>query len=304
MSISVLRNTNICILFFLSLTISVHASEKLDYEVEKVTSINTMQVEESSPWEFGIAVGTGERDNILVDTSNISINAFVHIAYFGEDFFFDNGDFGYYLTDNHQWNINLTLGPNSERQFFESFNRLGIDLTATSDNEGTTGNVIGESADTRVRPTNRDKPIDFGFELIGDGDWGSLQLQLNTDVKNEHNGYELWGGYNYNFKFGKLRVIPSFGFIYKSDKWTNYFYGVKQNEAVLLPNESGYIRAPYIADSASNSFYKLSLNYALSEKLKAIAVFESEYLHNEIKASPIVNKDNIDTQFIGLFYEF
>lgn len=281
-----------------------HAYENAVSDEKNTHKETTMNVEESSPWEFAIGVGSGERDNILVSSENININAFIHIAYFGDKFFFDNGDFGYFLTDNSHWNINLIAGPNTERQFFENFNRLGVQLSPSSNFAGSTGALLDGEEVIFVKPTNRDQTFDVGLELIGTSNWGEFQFQLNTDISNKHNGFELWSGYSYNFDLGSFEIRPSFGLIYKSEQWTNYFYGVQENEAIQIPNENEYIRSSYDASSSLNTFYKILLAYTLTEQLKMVVVFENEKLGHSIQNSPIVNKSEITTQFVGFVYEF
>ncbi len=273
-------------------------------QVDKTASIEeTMRIEEASAWEFGLGLGSGSRDNIIVNSEEIELNAFVHIAYFGEKFFFDNGDIGYFITNNDSWNINLIAGINSERQFFENLNNFGVDLSYAADNSDSIEVPVTE--DTPIlKPTDRDTTFDGGFELLGDGSWGSFQLQINTDISNKHNGYELWSGYSYDFEIGSFKIRPSLGLIYKSDKWTNYFYGVRENEVIKRPHSDSYIRAPYSASNALNSFYKLSINYPLTDRLRIVGIFENVFLDKTIWSSPIVHKDKMTTQFLGLFYEF
>jgi MipA family protein len=305
----VLQKIAFFIIFLIANSTAVDALENADHQKTTNNDLNTMHVEESTAWEFGIAVGIGQRDNVLVNSEDTNINAFFHIAYLGDSFFFDNGDFGYYLTNKENWNMSVIAAPNSERQIFDhlngfnfgSFSTSGSSDSAEPVDSGTINEVLPEIS---LEPAKRDKTIDLGLELIGDGNWGELQLQVNTDLSNKHNGFEFWSGYSYQFKIGSFNIKPSFGAIYKSKQWTNYFYGVTEDEAILLPNDDGYIRPPYKPDSALNHFYKLVMSYSLTESLAIVAVFENEGLAKSIKKSPIVNQMQKKTQFIGLFYEF
>ena len=155
-----------------------------------------------------------------------------------------------------------------------------------------------------VKPATRDQTFDLGFEVIGDSEWGNLHIQLNAEITNKHHGFEVWSGYSYQFNFGDLTITPSLGLTYKSDNWTNYFYGVRENEAILATDGTSYIRAPYQAGSSLNHYYKIIMNYPISAQLKLVAILENEQLDKIISDSPIVDKTNMATQFIGLFYEF
>lgn len=257
----------------------------------------TMKTVESSAWEFGIGLGIGERSNIIVNSQNINLNAFVHIAYIGDRFFFDNGDIGVYLTDNEQWNVNLVAGLNSERQFFKHLNQFGFTVKGAVSLDGVDHPVT-------IEPTKREKSIDGGIEVIGGGNWGNLQFQLNTDISNKHNGHEIWAGYHYEFSFAKFHLSPAFGVIYKSKNWADYFYGVNQDEATNNPSSDEIIRPPYQADKALNIFYRLNIHYEINDHWKIVGLFENELLDRTIRNSPIVDGKKITTHFLGVYYQF
>ena len=54
----------------------------------------------SGSWRFGVALGYGERTNPLIQSDDIPIVVDLDIAWFGERWFFDNGDLGFSLVDN------------------------------------------------------------------------------------------------------------------------------------------------------------------------------------------------------------
>ena len=55
---------------------------------------------DESPWRLGVALGYGERSNPLAQSEDIPIVVDLDIAWFGERFFFDNGDLGFTFADN------------------------------------------------------------------------------------------------------------------------------------------------------------------------------------------------------------
>ncbi len=75
-------------------------------------------IDRESPWKIGIAFGYGERSNPLVQSDDIEILVDVDIAWFGERWFFDNGDVGRTLLDNERFMLNTTVRLNSNRVFF------------------------------------------------------------------------------------------------------------------------------------------------------------------------------------------
>jgi outer membrane protein len=93
---------------------------------------------------------------------------------------------------------------------------------------------------------------------------------------------------------------PSAGFVWQSEDYNDYYYGVKNSEAL---NAIG--RRAYSADD--------DINY----RLGAVAVYQQktspwmfagglryDMLGDEIDDSPIVSEDDEMTAFIGFAYQF
>lgn len=72
-----------------------------------------------SPWRLGLALGYGERSNPLIQSDDVPIVVDVDVAWFGERFFFDNGDFGYTLANTDLLTASIVARVNSDRLFFK-----------------------------------------------------------------------------------------------------------------------------------------------------------------------------------------
>ena len=72
----------------------------------------------TSPWEIGIAFGYGERSNPLIQSDDIPVLIDIDIAWYGERWFFDNGDVGRTLFDGANVTVNFIGRVNSNRVFF------------------------------------------------------------------------------------------------------------------------------------------------------------------------------------------
>ncbi len=268
-----------------------------------------MAVSEESPWEFGIAVGFGERSNPLLHSDDVDIPAFVHLAYFGETFFFDNGDLGFTWVNNASVTFNFLIGVNSERYYFDHLNRLGLVFGSSADTGSNTfapidSELVAANQQQPIQPPRRKRPIDGGFELLMTGLGGEWQMQLMTDISHRHSGYELWAAYSVPMKKGDFSFTSSFGFKYKSAAWTNYFYGVTDDEVIISDLDGSYIRPAYVAGDALNPLFKMTFDWRLSDSWHFIGVYEKEFLGDNIKSSPIVDESYSATRFIGLYYEF
>src|SRR5690606_8343381 len=74
--------------------------------------------DEASGWQFGIAVGAGRQLNPFVDSDDIDIPVVLDIAWYGERFFFDNGDFGYSLLSSERFSLNAVATLVNERNYY------------------------------------------------------------------------------------------------------------------------------------------------------------------------------------------
>jgi outer membrane protein len=280
---------------------------------------------EERPWELGVAAGYGVKTNPLVNSDDIPMYAVLNIAWFGDYFFFDNGDVGLNIYESEKLSLNLISHINNEREIFEWLNnaQLGISFstssggvepsntldqnqrseTSASPRPRPSTNInfdeLGSEETTlkTVAPTKRSLAVDGGFELLYEDDWGDIQLQVMGDMTHTHKGWEVWASYAYPWKSGNWRLTPSFGLNWKSSHLLDYYYGVRASEPVSK-------RPAYQAHSGFNSFVKLSISYRINDNWGIVGIAEYESLSRSIRHSPIVDQDGIETLFIGLMYNF
>ncbi|HFD13029.1 MAG TPA: MipA/OmpV family protein [Crenotrichaceae bacterium] len=289
---------------------------RADEEAEIQQAIAAYQ---ERPWVFGVAAGYGNRSNPLVNSKDIPLYAVIDIAWFGDWFFFDNGDVGITLRETDKLSVNLIAHVNNERGVFEWFNnsRLGVqffpDGTFSPNPEDPAGpatddnNPAGSQDENRipedkfskraVKPPKRDFAVDGGLEIIYADVWGDLQLQVLSDISNTHKGVEVWASYGYTWEYGNWKLTPSAGINWKSSHLLDYYYGVRRSEA--RDN-----RPAYEAGSGINSFARLAVSYRFNDHWGIVGVAEYESLSRSIRRSPIVNKDSIETFFVGIMYRF
>jgi outer membrane protein len=84
-------------------------------------------------WELGLAAGYGVRTNPLVNSDDIPMYAVINVAWFGDQFFFDNGDLGLTIHETEKLSVNFIAHVNDERGIFEWLNnsRLGVQFFAS-----------------------------------------------------------------------------------------------------------------------------------------------------------------------------
>lgn len=244
--------------------------------------------DEESNWRLGAAFGYGLRSNPLVQSDDIPIVVDLDIAWFGDRWFFDNGDLGFTATDNDRMTANLVARVNSDRVFFGRTDTrfVNVDLAgAPLDNE------------VEFKPPDRDYAVELGVELLTDGDWGALQMSAFHDISGTHEGFELYADYSYGWRDQRLYIEPSFGASYKSADMNDYYWGV-------TPEEAGLVAFPYEAKAGINWHARFMIGYQLSRHWAVSLVAEYERLNDEAAASPIVEDDQVLGWFAGVSWRF
>jgi len=241
-----------------------------------------------SRWRLGAALGYGERSNPLIQSDDIPIVIDFDIAWFGDHWFFDNGDLGVTLADNASVTTSLVARFNSDRVFFGNTDTRFVAFDAV-------GMPLSESVEFKV--PDRDYAVELGFEVLSDGPWGQLQLTAFHDVSDTHEGYEIGFDYSYGWRNQRFYIEPSFGASYKSAELNNYYWGVREDEA-------GDIVLPYDAGSGMNFRTRLMLGYQLSRHWSLSLVAEFERLNDAAAASPIVEERDVLGYFAGASFRF
>jgi outer membrane protein len=241
-----------------------------------------------SRWQLGVALGYGLRTNPLVQSDDIPIIVDLDIAWFGEHFFFDNGDLGLTFVDNDYVTTSLVGRVNSDRVFF-----------GRTDTKFVTVDLAGQAlaSPTQLSVPDRDYAAELGLELLADGRWGFLQLAAFHDVSGTHEGFEIEVDYGYGWRNQRFYFEPSFGLSFKSEDLNNYYWGVPADEiGPALPG--------YTAGSGVNVFARLQFSYQISRSWMFSFVGEVERLNGEAATSPIVEEQNVYGYFAGFGYRF
>jgi outer membrane protein len=257
---------------------------------------------DSSPWRIGFGAGYGQRSNPLINSDDIPVYGIIQLSWFGERFFFDNGDVGAFLWENPKLSVNLIAGVGGERSFFSYLNDSSISFSPAAGLEGLDGGALdGEppAGEIVIEPEapDRDYVIDGGLELIYHGQQTEIQLQLLNDISDKHNGQEAWLSIARPRRYGRWEFNPSVGVTWLSSDAANYYFGVKDSEA--MPGLSAYK-----VGNAFNYFTRFSLNYHFDDHWQMVSVWQYEKLDGDISSSSSVEEDYVETAFVGLYYEF
>lgn len=254
-------------------------------------------------WRLGAAVGFGKRTNPLIQSEDIPVLVDLDVAYFGERWFFDNGDLGLELIDNAVMTTNLVARVNSDRAFFSKTNTRYVTYslmaggaTAAISNPDT-GLPITEQDALPLKPPRRSYAVELGLEALFDGDWGQASLHAFGDVSNTHDGFELSADYSYRVTRGRLSLSPSVGLSWKSAALNDYYWGVH-------PDERSATLGGYRAGAGLGWEAGLRANYYLSKSLRLAVSANYERLQHDVAMSPLVRQGYVFGYFAGLGWQF
>lgn len=280
-------------------------------------------VADERAWTLGLGLGHGRRSNPFVASDAQDIHAVLDLAWYGERFFFDNGDVGFNLSTQPRHALSAVLTFDNERNYFSylSNGSSGLDIfnlrelaetagVATGGEVGVAGGplvpvedltvaeleaLIGEDLDTEL--PDRDFAANAGLEFLYISQWGDIQAQLLTDVSNTHQGESAWLSWSKPWFVGTTALSLSLGAEWKSANLVDYYYGVTRAEA--LPG-----RPVYRGGAGTNGVVRFSARHELSDHWQLVSVLERQYLSSAIHRSPIIHEDTVDTFFFGLYYAF
>ena len=295
MSVSVKTIKCIVILYLLVLTDLAKAS---DQSCEATDCIDT------NSWQLGIAVGLGARSNPLSGGDDIPLVILPDIAWYGESWYFDNGELGYQWNPSPTTSIEWFLTPNTEKANFSFWHTANVLIPAASlgsdipDNAAPPEDNVFEPYELDVDDIgSRRWALDGGFRFQWHINSHHVRLTTKTDVSNVHNGYQLDFDYRYQLLVDDWRfsVAPSVSWL--SSNLTNYYYGVSEQD-------TDNSRLIYVGRSGFQVGLGLSANYTINEQWHVLLRADFTKLHRGMTDSPIVSDTSIKSAFAGLAYRF
>ncbi|GIU47689.1 MipA/OmpV family protein [Shewanella sp. KT0246] len=256
-------------------------------------------------WDISIAFGYGNKTNPITDYDDIPLYVIPSIAYYGESWFFDNFNFGYTLTEQESFTINLATSYSDERAFFYRWDPSNIFLPQSANVDAHTDlpTIGGFGIQDVSQPIvlneleSRNFTVYGGAELFWYGRFGVLKLAAAHDLLNVHNGQEVNVSWNYSLAISDWRFDFTLKSEWKSSEVIDYYYGVRASE-------NAYWSEEYQPDSGWSSAVELTTRYSLSARWDLLIAARYTQLADEIIDSPIINEDYSSSYFVGAAYRF
>ena len=148
------------------------------------------------------------------------------------------------------------------------------------------------------RLSNRHSTAMAGVNYRLTTEWGIGRIGLAGDILDNSNGFLADAAYMYPFVEGPLTITPGVGVQWTSSNHNDYYYGVGSTES----RKSGL--KSYEADDGFSPYVEVSTRYNLNANLNIFLNGRVLFLSEEIKDSPMVDKDAKADVTLGFSYRF
>ncbi|MEE4209056.1 MAG: MipA/OmpV family protein [Parvularcula sp.] len=136
---------------------------------------------------------------------------------------------------------------------------------------------------------------------------------FRADALSRHGGYEIEGRISHELStWPPLSVRPNGGLRFQSQDLTGYYFGVREDEAVVAGEPLstgngpalGLDRPAYSPDAAITPFIGLTARQSVTPKIAAVGGFDLNFFDPTVTDSPIVEERYQVFAFLGVIYVF
>lgn len=264
---------------------------------------------DTGQWQVSLALGYGQKSNPLVGGDDLPLVLLPEIAYYGERFYFDNGDLGYTFIDSEGYSLSAVTRLNVERAYFSFLHPSNILISNSVAQAIDSGEVCidcdaGDNDAFEIKLpsiddlSKRDYALDGGLQLnLYLSDWSMLRAEIMQDVSGAYKGQNAMIELTGRHMIGQLQLGATIGLRYKSKKLVDYYYGIDQMDDVDPVFH-------YEAKAAIEPYFKLTGIYPVTERWSLIALGRYNKLASAMTDSPVVEDNNTTTLYLGAGYAF
>lgn len=240
-------------------------------------------------WHLAVGVGLGKASNPLHGGDDIPLVVLPDIAYYGERFYFDNGQVGYSLSQDSHYSLSMISELNPEKRFFVFWHPSNFFLPMALNSE----TKIAESV-TVNQVKKRRWALDAGLEYQYFSDNFTLKLNWLFDISGVYNDDRAAIEFEGQSEFGSIIISPAIGLHYQSQGLNQYYYGVEQQSLFYDGYRSGSSLSPY---------FKLQLTWPLTQS-SALFIKTSYDDYSSLRRSPLFKENAAMSFFVGMKYIF
>jgi MipA family protein len=245
---------------------------------------------------LSMSIGAGVITNPLYKADNIPLVLLPQIAYYGEQWFFDNGRLGYSALQTAKHNVSLVTELNTESRFFIDWHPKNI-FTLQNMNVNTQIGPVSDTSTKHISINNihkRKLALDAGISYSYVVSRQLFSIQALHDVTSVYNGWRAALQWQYHAQIGMLQLKPTLGISYKSAQLNDYFYGLNRNETPL---------GEIVVGSSWQPYAKIDARWALS-KANALRFHLAYFDYSAVDSSPLFERHYSTTAFIGFEHTF
>lgn len=125
-----------------------------------------------------------------------------------------------------------------------------------------------------------------------------IESMLLTDILDNHEAWIFKTEAGYDLHLGKFDLYPSLILVYNSKDFTNYYYGVSQEEA------QGSSFSEYHPSAGFQIGVQTYIKYPITDNLSTLINLRVDKLPKAVKDSPIIETDMIYSGLLSLIYTF
>ena len=126
-----------------------------------------------------------------------------------------------------------------------------------------------------------------------------FETMFLTDLLDRYESWIVKTEVGTEFSLGAFTFYPSLITIYQSQKFLNYYYGVKQNEV-----DFSLGRGAYVTSDGWQIGAQTFINYPITKNLSTLLNVRLDRLAQTATKSPLVEEDYIYSGLISLIYTF
>lgn len=168
------------------------------------------------------------------------------------------------------------------------------------------GGYDADDSPVFVGMEDREATVEAGGKVTYDiDDTIYLSLGATHDVLDEHGGFEVTGQASYALSPWKgAQVTPLVGVAFRSEDMSDYYYGVDDDEALVIADFAGsgeaYDRYAYAPGETMTPYMGISYRQAITRDWAVFLNARHEFLPDEVEDSPLVDDDGRTSAGIAL----
>lgn len=291
--------TKILLLFTsLLLPLVCHADfSEYDYDEEDMCIEQETECVDIGYWDIGLAFGWGRKSNPVRNNQDIPLYIIPSITYYGENWYFDNGNLGYTLAEEEKYTLNLTTSYSADPFYFMKTSPAGLFYSGFFFEDKDRKPHFIEFADEFNELEDRNFTLLGGLELYIYTRAGTVKLAAAKDLFSVHNGTQAEAQWSYNLAYERWNFDLALGLDWKSSQVIQYYYGIRPSENLFW----SFVFHPH---AGFNKRIEARVSYAIDENWNFLMVAQHTQLSEEIARSPILFQDYSNTFFLGATYRF